>query len=77
MVKNDNGIKTYRMFGTIENPCTELRSIVIAHYERFDGVFDPDLIISPKPIFSKDDMKLIFIDMGSISDSKIIKDNDR
>lgn len=59
----------YKGFGTIENPSKFLKTMIIKHFELFDGPWaTTEQILNPKPLFNKEDIKHVFIDMSEYND---------
>jgi hypothetical protein len=65
LIKRKGKCITYKGFGTIENPRTELISITMMHHELFDGRLpsDDELISLPKTCESNSESyRFIFLD---------------
>lgn len=56
----------FLLFGTIENPRREPIWFTKIHYDLFDGPLptDDEILVPPKPMFSKDNMRIMFVDLS-------------
>ena len=66
LTKREGNILTYRGFGTIENPFTNMVSVSMVHNPFFDNELcsDEKRLIKPKPIFDSENIKFITIDLA-------------
>lgn len=66
LTKRENNLLTYRGYGTIENPFTNIITITIAHFPPIDGVMptDEERLVLPKHVFTNSDREMIFLDFS-------------
>jgi len=64
LIKRIGKFFVYSGFGTIENPFTHTVTISMEHSDILDGEMptDEQLLIPPKPLFSEEDRRIIFLD---------------
>ena len=65
LIKREETLMIYRMFGTIENPCTTPHKMSMKHHEIFDGPLptDQEICTPPKPR-EKGDYSFHIIDLS-------------
>jgi hypothetical protein len=51
VISYNNGIITYKGFGTIENPCKSMITITMLHDSKYDGEFSIENIMNPDKKF--------------------------
>lgn len=66
LTKRENNLLTYRGFGTIENPFTDIITLTIVHFPPIDGKLptDEERLIPPKSLFTNSDIEMKFLNFS-------------
>ena len=72
LVKREGNFFHYKGYGTYENPRKTTITIIMKHFEPMDGPMrtDDERLIPPKPLFSEENCRLIFIDLSNKDDEE-------
>ena len=66
LTKREDNLLTYRGFGTIESPFTDIITITTVHFPSIDGVMptDEERLVPPKSLFTNSDREMKFLDFS-------------